>query len=65
MEMVRDIRCKGCGETGQVTWGQTQWHPDVQPVRVPLSVNGRFSICDHGKSKAVACDRCQQIQSSG
>ncbi len=65
MEVVHDIRCKGCGETGQVVWGVTQWHPDMQPERKPLRVSGRFSICVHGKSQAIACGRCQQIHNPG
>ncbi len=65
MEVVRDISCKGCGETGQVVWNVTQWHPDVQARQIPLRVTGRFSICGHGPGKAVACDRCQQIHNPG
>ncbi len=62
MEVTREIKCRGCGETGQVVWGVSQWHPDVQPQQTPLRVTGRFSICAHGKAKAIACERCQQIQ---
>jgi len=65
MEVVRDICCPGCGETGQVVFGVTQWHSDMPPLRTPLRVHGRFSLCTHGKSKAIACGRCQQIHDPG
>jgi hypothetical protein len=65
MEVTRDICCKGCGETGQAVWAVTQWHPGVMPERTPVRVSGRFSICTHGKGKAIACGRCQQIHNHG
>ncbi len=63
MEITRQIRCQGCGETGQAVWDERAWHPDVQPERVPLRVTGPFSICVHGPSQVIACGRCQQIMS--
>jgi len=63
MEITREIRCRGCGETGQAVWETRAWHPDVQIRPVPLRVTGRFAICQQGPDKVIACLRCQQLQS--
>ena len=65
MEVTRDIRCKGCGETGQAVWAVTQWHSEALDQRTPLRVSGRFSIGAHGKGMAIARGRCQQIHNHG
>ncbi len=65
MEVMRQINCRGCGETGQAVWNVTQWHPDVQPIQTPVRVTGHFSICSHGNGRAIACSRCQQIHNPG